>query len=135
LVPDDTITTAEREFLRAAAPQFQTINGVLQSYALELKGTVPRDFTAPASWTTELMRRLASAGTKIAPANDSAARVVLSRDLANRVTRMSYGDATAKARLLPEDHQLLKAVELLERSTTQAQLLAAASPAQSSARK
>jgi len=135
LVPDDTITTGERDFLRAATSQFPTINGVLQSYALELKGTVPRDFAAPEAWTAELMRRLATAGVKLAPANDSAGRTVLSRDLANRVARMSFGDAAAKARLLPEDHQLLRAVELLEKSTTQAQLLAAASPAQSSARK
>ena len=133
--PDFFDNRVQSEFLRAAASQFQAVNGVLQSYALELKGTVARDFTAPESWTPELMRRLATAGVKIAPANDSAARVVLSRDLANRVARMSFGDAAAKSRLLPEDHQLLRAVELLEKSTTQAQLLAAASPAQNSARK
>jgi hypothetical protein len=41
------------------------------------------------------------------------------------VTRLTFGDAAAKARNLAEDHQLLKAIDLLEHNTTQAQLLAA----------
>jgi hypothetical protein len=90
---------------------------------------VPRDFTFPPTWTPELMRRLQAAGVKIEPAHDSGARRFLTRDLANRVARMSFGEAAAKERLMSEDHQLLKAVELLERSSTQAQLLAAATPA------
>jgi hypothetical protein len=44
------------------------------------------------------------------------------------VARLSFGDAVAKSRTLDEDHQLLKAVELLQRNATQAQLLAAAAP-------
>jgi carboxyl-terminal processing protease len=135
MVPDDTVTTAEREFLRAVAPRLQDINTVLQNYAFELKGSVQRDFTVPATWTTELMRRLQAAGIKVEPAQDSAARQFLTRDLANRVERMSFGEAAAKERLLPEDHQLLKAVELLEKSSTQSQLLAAATPGSAGARK
>jgi hypothetical protein len=53
---------------------------------------------------------------------------MLTRELANRVARLSFGDAAAKERLLAEDHQLTKAIELLGRSTSQAQLLAAADP-------
>jgi carboxyl-terminal processing protease len=135
MVPDDTVPTAEREFLRAVAPRVQEINTVLQNYAFELKGTVGRDFTVPAAWTTELMRRLQAAGVKVEPARDSAARRFLTHDLANRVARMSFGEAVAKVRLLPEDHQLLKAIDLLEKSSTQAQLLAAATPTSGSARK
>ena len=135
MVPDDTVTTAEREFLRAAAPQAQPINTVLQNYALELKGTVPRDFQVPVTWTAELMRRLQVAGVKVDPAFDGAARRFLTRDLANRVARMSFGEAAAKERLLSEDHQLTRAIDLLEKSSTQAQLLAAAGPASASVRK
>ena len=51
IVADDTLTTDERDFLRAVAPQSQAINTVLQNYALELKGTVSRDFTVPPAWT------------------------------------------------------------------------------------
>jgi carboxyl-terminal processing protease len=135
VVADDTIPTAERDFLRAAAPQGQAITTVLQDYSLELKGTVARDFKVPSTWTTELMRRMTAAGVKLDPKFDAAGRTVLARDLENRVARLSFGDATAKARTLDEDHQLLKAVQLLERSTTQAQLLAAAAPASDVIRK
>jgi carboxyl-terminal processing protease len=135
VVADDTIPTAERDFLRAAAPQGQAITTVLQDYSLELKGTVARDFKVPSTWTTELMRRMTAAGVKLDPKFDAAGRTVLARDLENRVARLSFGDATAKARTLDEDHQLVKAVQLLERSTTQAQLLAAAAPASDVIRK
>ena len=126
IVADDTLTTDERDFLRAVAPQRQAINTVLQNYSLELKGTIPRDFTAPATWSTELVTRLASAGVKIEPKFQTAEKTYLTRDLANRVVRMTFGDAAAKARNLAEDHQLAKALDLLEHNATQAQLLAAA---------
>ena len=126
IVADDTLPTAEREFFRAAAPQSQKINTVLQDYALQLKGTVSRDFTPPASWTSEVMRRLAADSVRIDPKYDAAGRVFLTRDLSNRVARMSFGDAAAKARTIAEDKPLARAIELLQKSATQAQLLAAA---------
>jgi carboxyl-terminal processing protease len=125
IVTDDTLTTEERDFIRAAAPQRQAINTVLQNYALQLKGTVQRDFKAPATWSTELITRMNTAGVKLDPKFQTAERTFLTRDLENRVTRLTFGDAAAKARNLAEDHQLLKAIDLLEHSTTQAQLLAA----------
>jgi hypothetical protein len=39
---------------------------------------------------------------------------------------MAFGDAAEKTRALGDDHQLLKAIELLQHATTQSQLLAAA---------
>jgi len=126
VVPDDTIPTLEREFFRAVAPDAQRINGALQDYALELKGTVPRDFAVPATWPTEIMNRLTKLGIKIDAKYDSTARASFTRDLEQRVTRLSFGDGAAKARALPDDHQLEKAIELLQQSPTQAKLLAAA---------
>lgn len=128
VVPDDTLSTNERDFFRAIAAQGQAIATVMQEYSLQLKGTVPADFTVPATWTTELMRRLVDAKVKMDPKFDSTARRVLTRDLEHRVTRLSFGDAAAKARHMADDHQLVKAVELLQRNSTQAQLLAAAGP-------
>jgi carboxyl-terminal processing protease len=129
VVADDTLSTAERDFIRAAAPQGQAINTVLQNYALELKGSVSRDFTVPTTWSPELMNRLTEAGVKLDPKFQVAERTFLTRDLANRVTRLTFGDAAAKARNVADDHQLSKAIDLLEHNTTQAQLLAAAAPA------
>jgi carboxyl-terminal processing protease len=124
VVADDTLGTAERDFLRASAPQAQAINAVLQDYSLELKGTVTSAFSVPSSWTSTIMKRLDAAHVRIDAKYDSAARTFLTRDLSNRVTRMSFGDAVAKGRTLADDHQLSRAITLLEKSTTQAQLLA-----------
>jgi carboxyl-terminal processing protease len=128
VVADDTLPTAERDFLRMSAPQFPAINSVLQDYALELKSTVRPGFTVPASWSSTIMQRLDAAHVKIDVKYDSAARIFLTRDLSNRVTRMSFGEAVLKGRTLPDDHQLVRAIALLEKSTTQAQLLATAGP-------
>lgn len=129
VVRDDTISTLEREFLRASAPQIQPINAVLQNYALQLKGTVAKGFMVPPSWAPELMRRLDSARVKIDPKHEAAAEHFLVRDLEHRVARTAFGDATAKERDLPEDHQLARAIQLLEHSSTQAQLLGATATA------
>ncbi|MDB4874753.1 MAG: hypothetical protein JWM41_1199 [Gemmatimonadetes bacterium] len=128
VVPDDTLSTIERDFLRAIAPKLQKVNTVLQDYSLELKGTVPRGFKVPPTWTPEVMKRLTAADVKIDPKFDSTARVFLTHDLERRVTRLSFGDAAAKARTISDDHQLMKALDLLEHNATQAQLLAAAAP-------
>ncbi len=129
LVADDTLSTIEKEFYRAIAPQGQLVNTVLQDYALELKNAVSPEFKVPAAWTTELMRRLSAAGLKVDPKYAETEHEVLTRDLEHRVARLAFGDAAAKARSLAEDRQLVKAIELLQRNTTQAQLLAAAAPA------
>jgi hypothetical protein len=71
------------------------------------------------------MRRVAAADVAIDPKLTLVATRMLTRELANRVTRLAFGDGAAKARNLSEDHQLMKAIELLGHSATQAQLLAA----------
>jgi hypothetical protein len=74
------------------------------------------------------MRRLNTADVKLDTKYDSVEKRLLTRDLSQRVARMSFGDAAAKLRALGEDRQLLKAIELLEKSATQTQLLAAVPP-------
>ena len=125
VVPDDTLATDERNFLLAVASKRQALNTVLQDYALELKSTVTPNFTMPEAWSSEVMRRVAKADVIIDPKLTDVATRMLTRELANRVTRLAFGDGAAKARLISEDHQLMKALELLARSSTQAQLLAA----------
>jgi hypothetical protein len=71
------------------------------------------------------MHRLDVVKVKIDPKFDATARTFLTNDLANRVTRLSFGDAAAKERNLANDHQLSRALELLRNSATQSQLLAA----------
>ena len=128
IVADDTTTTIERQFFSALAPHSQAVLTVLQDYALELKNSVPPGFTTPKPWRDELMRRLTAKGVTFDAKFAEVAPRLLGDDLANRVARLSYGEAAAKARRLPQDHQLSKAIALLERSTSQSQLLATAAP-------
>jgi carboxyl-terminal processing protease len=129
MVANDTAATIEREFFRSAAPQAQAINTVLQDYAIELKGTVQQGFTVPQGWTTTVMQRFDAAHVKIEPKYDSVARAYVARDLSNRIARLSFGDAAAKGRTLADDHQLSRAIALLEHAPTQSQLFASVTTA------
>jgi carboxyl-terminal processing protease len=125
-IEDDTVTTHEADFYRALASKQQVIQRVMMDYALELKPRVTRDLKVPHEWNTELMNRLSAAGVVIEPKFSDVAVKLLTEDLARRVTRMAFGDAAEKTRALTDDHQLLKAIEMLRQSTTQAALLARA---------
>ncbi|MEO7085534.1 MAG: S41 family peptidase [Gemmatimonadaceae bacterium] len=129
VIADDTLSTLERGFLLSIALKRQAINTVLADYALELKGSVSSpDFKVPPAWAAEIMRRISAspAETKIDPKYQTTAETFLTHDLENRVTRLTFGDAAAKARDVSEDHPLTKALDLLLGKKTQADLLAAA---------
>lgn len=127
LVREDTISTLEQEFLRSVATKGQQIRTVLQTYSLELRGQVARDFVVKPEWREELRRRLAKAGVAIEARFDSVANVLLTDELDRRITRRAFGDAEVKRRTLREDRALLRAIDLLQRSRTQKDLLRTAS--------
>src|SRR5204862_6675213 len=116
IVTDDTLSTLEQEFLRSVAPKGQIVQGVLDLYAFELKGTVKRDFVLAPAWTSEITRRLAQRDVKIEPRFESAASRLLGRELEHRIARMAFGDAAAKERELHTDRQLARAMDLLEKA-------------------
>jgi carboxyl-terminal processing protease len=126
IVASDTVTTAEREYLRAAAPKGQAITGVLHEYALELKDRVRPDFVVSPAWLAELNRRLAAAGAPIDPQHSQGALRFLTRELEHEIARAAFGDAGAKRRELSQDRQLLRAIELLRGASSQQALFVAA---------
>jgi carboxyl-terminal processing protease len=126
IVPDDTLATAEQEFLKSIAPKAQSFVTVLNQYAFELKGSAGRDFTVTPEWRAELRRRLGATGVTIDAKYEPAATHILDRELDRRVARMVLGDAGAKQRALAEDHQLARAVSLIAAASSQEQLFAAA---------
>jgi carboxyl-terminal processing protease len=126
IVNYDTLSTLEQQFLRLIAPKMQVVNGVLDGYAFELKGTVKRDFVAAPAWTAEVMRRVASRSVTIDPRYESAAGRLLTRELERRVARLAFGDAAAKERDLKTDRQLRTAMDLLEKAATQRELFTVA---------
>ena len=126
IVPDDTLSTAEQDFLKSVAPKAQAFVTVLNQYAFELKGSAARDFTVTPAWRTELRRRLGTAGVTIDAKYEPAATTILDRELDRRVARLVLGDAGARRRSLADDQQLARAVGLLAAASSQEQLFAAA---------
>ncbi|CAN5923090.1 S41 family peptidase [soil metagenome] len=125
IVPDDTLPTIEQEYYRSVAPKAQAWITTLNQYAFELKGS-PKTFTVTPAIHAELQRRLTAAGVVTDPKFDGVTAKLLDRELDRRVARLVLGDAGAKERALVEDHQLSKAVLLLQAVRTQDALLASA---------
>src|SRR6185436_4591897 len=88
-VADDTLSTLEQEFWRSMAPKSQAMQTVLIDYAVELKGTVAKDYTIPPAWSAALTRRLTAAGVKIDPKYAEVGMRALVADLDRRVARMT----------------------------------------------
>jgi carboxyl-terminal processing protease len=128
-VREDTASTLQQEFMRSIAPKGQQIQVVLQQYSLDLRDKVARDFTVTPVWRTELRRRLKAAGVNIDTRYDSVATALLSDELDRRVARRAFGDAEAKKRRIADDRTLARAIELLQRSRSQQDLLRTASAA------
>ena len=57
----------------------------------------------------------------------------IDRLLGNTVARLAFGDSTAKRRSVPDDNQLVHAIDALKQSTTQKDLFAIAQREQSTA--
>jgi carboxyl-terminal processing protease len=122
LVRDDTLTTAEQAFGKAIAPKSQEVYVTLADYALELGRGLNRDFTVQPQWRDELFRRLVAKGVAVQrPQYDAASRYV-DRLLEQRVARVVAGDSTAKRRDLRFDAPLRKALELMQKGSTQKDL-------------
>ncbi|HET9453371.1 MAG TPA: S41 family peptidase [Gemmatimonadaceae bacterium] len=127
LVHEDTLSQIESDFLRSVAPKGQQIQVVLQQYSLELRGRVQPGFTLAPEWKAELRRRLSAAGVTIEAKYDSVGHALLADELDRRVARRAFGDAEAKRRALGDDKALVRAIELLQRSRSQQDLLRIAS--------
>lgn len=126
IVRPDTLTSAEQRLVNALAPQGQVFRTTLYDYARELKSQVRPDFVFQPAWRQELFRRLAAAGVKVEADVYNAGAAEIDRILRDRVTVVAFGDSTARRRSVPEDRQLMRAIELLGRGRTQQDLLALA---------
>jgi carboxyl-terminal processing protease len=123
LVHPDTVSTLERDFFRAIAPKGQQVQTVLEAFSLELRDKVKPSFAVPPTWRAELKQRLTAAGVVVDAKFDSVGYSLLTDELARRVTRRAFGDAEAKRRELADDRALTRAIELLQKSKTQQELL------------
>lgn len=127
LVHEDTTSTLAQDFLRSVAARGQQISTVLQQYSFELRDKVTRDFTVTPAWRAELTRRMQAAGVPIETRYDSVAAAMFGDELDRRLARRALGDGEAKKRALRDDRALTRAIELLQRSRSQQDLLRIAS--------
>jgi carboxyl-terminal processing protease len=126
IIPSDTVTDAQQTFLKALAPKSQESYLVLYRTALEQKGRVASNFSVEQAWRDSVYARLTSAGVQLSRPAFDAARELIDRDLERRVASMAFGDSAAFRRTVSYDSQLRRAIDLLRKSATQRELLAAA---------
>ncbi|MEO7456960.1 MAG: S41 family peptidase [Gemmatimonadaceae bacterium] len=130
LVRDDTLTTAEQTFARAIAPKSQEVYVVLADYALELSRNANKAFTMQPAWRDEFYRRITAKGVTVERAQYDAASRYVDRLLEQRIARYVAGDSTAKRRDVAFDAPLRKALELMEKGSSQKELFTLAAAAQ-----
>ena len=126
LVRDDTLTTAEQTFAKAIAPKSQVVYVAIADYGIELARTVKGDFRVQPQWRDELYNRLVAKDVKVDRAQYDGAARYIDRLLEQRVARALGGDSTAKRRDLAFDAPLRKALELMEKGSTQKEIFAVA---------
>jgi carboxyl-terminal processing protease len=126
IIAEDTISTAEQALAKVLAAKSQIVYTTLSDYALELKPALTPNFTLQPAWREELHRRLQRNGVTVDRAIWEAGGSYVDRALEQRISRLAFGDSTAKRRFLPYDAPLRKAVELLRKGQTQRDLFTVA---------
>jgi len=126
IIPEDTITSAEQDFTRALAPKFPVVRGVLYSYALELKNGVTPSFVVKPAWREQLLRRLQAAKVPVDQAQFDSSASLVDRWIGSQVAQLAFGDSAVFRRQIPDDPQLLKAIDLLKHGPTQKDLFSLA---------
>jgi len=126
IVPYDTLSTAEQKLARALVPKSQDVYLVLDDYAFSLKGSLKPDFKVDPAMRAEFLKRLTAKGVTVEASDWTAGTRYVDRLLSDRVARRAFGDSTWKRRDVPEDPQLMRAMELLRKGRTTAELLALA---------
>ncbi len=126
IVQDDTLTTIEQQFTKAIAPKSQEFFTILNDYAVELAKTAQPSFTVDQAWMDEFYKRLQEKSVIADRKVYDGGKRYIARFLDQRVAHYASGDSTAKRRDLQYDAPLRKAIDLLEKGTTQRELFALA---------
>ena len=124
IVPYDTLTTAEQQVAKALVPKSQDVYLALDEYAFALRAAgLAADFPVTDAMRAEFRTRLGARGVTVDDATWTAGRPYVDRLVSDRVARRVFGDSVAKRRDVREDVQLKRALELLRKGRTTAELL------------
>jgi carboxyl-terminal processing protease len=127
IIADDTLTTTEQRLAKALAAKQQDFYSTYYDYALELSKQVGKDFTVSPTWREEFLHRLQAKGLTVDRKDYDASARYIDRLLEQRVARFAFGDSAAKRRDLTYDAPLRKAIDLLDKGSSQKELFALAS--------
>jgi carboxyl-terminal processing protease len=126
IVQPDTLSEAEKAFVRAMGSGIPTYRDVLTSYALELKGsravTDPRFEVTPAM-LAELFKRLRERGVELSAADRQNGASLVKQQFTYEVTRFVFGRPAEWERRIADDVQIARAVALARQARTPKDLL------------
>jgi carboxyl-terminal processing protease len=128
ILPYDTLTSVEQRVAKAFGIKGQDTYITLYDFAAEQKTKVKPDFVVSPAMRDEFYSRLQKKGVVVDRKDYDASQDYVNRLIDNRISRLAFGDSTAKRREVSEDTQLLKALDLLRKGQTQRDLFALASP-------
>jgi len=132
IVPPDTLAAVEQKVARALGAKSQDAYITLYDFAFERKSQVKPDFVVTPAMRDEFYGRLQKKGITVDRKDWDAAEDYVTRLIDIRISRLAFGDSTAKRREISDDNQLMKALELLRQGQTQRDLFAVASSARPS---
>jgi carboxyl-terminal processing protease len=135
--PPDTITTAERNFIRALGSKISVFRDVLTGYALELKAQhtlATADFTVTRGMVGVALMRMRARGVTIPDSALAGANHLIADQLGYEAARYVFGRAAEVKRRMHDDHQIQQALELAARARAPEDLFALASAGTPSAK-
>jgi carboxyl-terminal processing protease len=126
IIDQDTLTTAELQFLKAIAPKIQEIVTFENDFTLEKSKTVSRGFTVDPAWRDAYFQKVQQLGLPVDRKTFDASKRYIDSRLELRISQLAEGDSTAGRRKLKNDPQLQKAIAILSRARSQQDLFAIA---------
>ena len=131
IVPDivirsDTLTEAERDFVKALGDDLPVYRDVVTSYALEQKSgkTVPAEgFTVTPAIRQQIYERLKQKGIDLTPEEFKDGARLVDQNLSYDVARYVFGRQAEFRRRARDDRQLQTALDLLHKAGTPKELL------------
>ncbi len=135
IVPDlvitpDTLTTPEREFVKALGTDLPLYRDALTSLALETKtrGSITSEsFTVTPEMRRQAYDRLKAKGATITPAEFNGAGQLVDQQLGYEIARYVFGRPAEFRRRATDDRQMQTAVALLRKAQSPKELLGLAS--------
>ena len=129
IVHPDTLTAAEQEFVRALGGDIPKYTDAIARYALDIKGEgtiTSEDFTVSQQMLAELLSRVRERRVEMPDSVWAGASGLIGDQLGFELARYIFGRPAELARRVRFDSQVATAIDLLQRTSTQEELLAAA---------